>query len=197
MFAYIKGILTSVHPSYAVVEASGIGYALLIHPRLQEELPPFGAAVQFYTSFVVREASQALYGFLNSAERDFFEVLMNITGVGPKLALSLIGHLAFHDLQSAILSQDLHTLCKVPGVGKKTAERLIVELKDKIPQLIAILPHQEMQSSKSRHIQDALLALINLGYHQNVAQKALHQTLKDLPETTDAALLVTAALRNL
>lgn len=202
MFAYLKGILISANPTHVVVDVQGIGYSLFIPCRLLGELPNLGQPVQFYTTFVVREFSQTLYGFLNNQERAVFEVLMNVTGIGPKLALSLIGHLTFHELQTAVANQDLPTLCRVPGVGKKTAERLVVELKDK---LLTLLPlnHQNLVISTSdhtaQHIQDAMLALMNLGYNQNIAQKAVKQSLKDLPESSnlDLALLITTALKHI
>lgn len=200
MFAYFKGTLAAIHPTYVIVEVQGIGYAMFIPCRLLGELPALGETVQFYTTFIVRESFHALYGFLNSQERDVFEVLMNVTGIGPKLALSLIGHLTFHELQSAVACQDLSTLCRVPGVGKKTAERLIVELKDKLPNLLSLTTtHFALQISDAQvqHAQDAVLALINLGYNQSTAQKAIKQSLKELPQTVDLALLITTALKNI
>lgn len=200
MFAYFKGILAYIHPTYVVVDVNGVGYAIFIPCRLLGELPPLGQSVQLYTSFVVRESSHTLYGFLNSQERDIFDVLMNVTGIGPKLALSLIGHLSFPELQMAVAHQDLQTLCRVPGVGKKTAERLIVELKDKLPSFLPLSAANlaiSVSDPKSQHVQDAMLALINLGYNQSTAQKAIKQSLKELPETADLALLITTALKNI
>lgn len=200
MFAYLKGTLAIVHPTHVVVDVNGIGYTLFIPCRLISELPELGLPVQFFTSFVVRESSQALYGFLNSHERDLFEALLNVTGIGPKMALSLIGHLTFHELQSAVANHDVPTLCRVPGVGKKTAERLIVELKDKLSNLFPIHPSNlavHIPDQKTQQIQDAMLALVNLGYNQSLAQKAIKQSLKDLPETVDLALLITTALKNI
>lgn len=200
MYAYLKGTLIEAHPSHVIIEVRGIGYSLFIPCRALGELPILGQPVQFYTSFVVREFSHALYGFLTIQERDLFELLMNITGVGPKLALSLIGHLSFHELHAAVMQQNLPTLCKVPGVGKKTAERLVVELKDKLQNLQppdgGCLAININLDPKAQMIQDAMLALINLGYNQSMAQRAIKQTLKDLPEEADLALLITSALKN-
>lgn len=200
MFAYIKGILVSASPSHAIVDVNGIGYAIAIPCRVLGELPAPGNIVHLYTTFVVRELSQALYGFLTSQERDLFEILTDVSGVGPKLGLSLIGHLTFTELQTAVACQDLPTLCRVPGVGKKTAERLIVELKDKLPFLIsptaASLAISVSSPSQPRFVQDAMLALINLGYNQSVAQKAILHSLKELPENGDLSLLITIALKN-
>lgn len=199
MFAYIKGMLVSANPSYAVVDVNGVGYAIFIPCRALGELPKLGQVVHLYTTFVVRESSQALYGFLTGQERDLFELLTNVSGVGPKLGLSLIGHLTFSELQAAIAHQDLPTLCRVPGVGKKTAERLVVELKDKLPHLMPLVAANmaiPVPDSQSPIAQDAMFALMNLGYNQSTAQKAIKQSLKDLPETVDLALLITTALKN-
>ena len=200
MFAYVKGILIAIQSTYVVIDVNGVGYMIFIPCRLLSELPAIGQIIQIHTSFVVRESSQTLYGFLSNQERSVFEVLMNVTGIGPKLALSLIGHLTFPELQTAVACQDLLTLCRVPGVGKKTAERLIVELKDKLPSLLpfdAISLSISPQNLLSKHAQDAIMALINLGYNQSTAQKAIKQSLKELPETADLALMITTALKNI
>lgn len=200
MFAYIKGILKAIHSTYVVVEVNGIGYAIFVPCRLLTELPSLEQFIQLYTTFVVRESSQTLYGFLSIQERDVFDILMNVAGIGPKLALSLIGHLTFPELQAAVSHQDLLTLCRVPGVGKKTAERLVVELKDKIPHLLlgnVSSAAISISVSQSQQIQDAVLALVNLGYNQGIAQKAIKKSLTELSETADLALLITTALKNI
>lgn len=199
MFAYLKGTLAAFTTTHVIVDIQGIGYMLSTPCRVNEQLPAIGQPVQFYTTFVVREFSHALYGFLSSHERDVFEVLMNITGIGPKLALSLIGHLTLSALQDAVSTQDLSTLCRVPGVGKKTAERLVVELKDKLSHLLQFEMHDYAAASlndpKNRALQDAILALINLGYTQSTAHKAVKQSQKELSEDADAASLITLALK--
>lgn len=201
MYAYIKGSLASFTPSYAIVDVHGIGYHLLIPCNAFLQLPQLGEQVHFYTSFVVREFSQAIYGFLSAQERDCFEVLMNISGIGPKTALNLIGHLPGDNLHYAISQEDLMTLCKVPGIGKKTAERLLVELRDKLPALSftkqAELAITLPKDPKLLKTQDAILALINLGYTQQVAQKAVRMSLKELSEETDLASLITVSLKHI
>ena len=201
MFAYIKGHLVASQPTSVIVDVQGIGYTILIPYRVLGELPSFGEMVQLYTTFVVREASHTLYGFLDAQERDIFEVLMNVSGIGPKLALSLLGHLTLPELQHAVSQQNLTTLCRVPGVGKKTAERLIVELKDKVSSF-PMLSHSPLSDAALKptnvYAQDAILALINLGYQQHVAQKAVKQSLKELPEDSlQLSLLITTALRHI
>ncbi|MFI0435356.1 MAG: Holliday junction branch migration protein RuvA [Parachlamydiaceae bacterium] len=200
MFAYIKGLLVSITPHSAVVDVNGIGYSICIPCRTFDDLPQIGQVVQLFTTFIVRELSHALYGFMTHQERDLFEVLMNATGVGPKLGLSIIGHLTVSELQTAIACQDLPTLCRVPGIGKKTAERLVVELKDRVSQFLPLsgspLPIPSSDSFSS-NAQDAMLALINLGYNQSVAQRAIKQSLEELSERADLPSLITAALKNI
>lgn len=200
MYAYLKGTLIHSTATCVVVDVHGVGYQVLIPCSLLGALPQLGNPVQLYTSLVVREFSHALYGFLSAQDRELFESLMNVTGIGPKLALSLIGHLSFDSLQMAISQDDLITLCKVPGVGKKTAERLIVELRDKLPSMAGqsktTSPFAMQLPSGRGDIQDAVLALINLGYTQNVAQKAVKQSLKELPKECHLAELITQSLKN-
>lgn len=201
MFAYIKGELVHSASSYVVVETGGIGYHIAVPISVFAKLPQAGSKVLFHTSYVVREQSQTLYGFLSLQERDLFETLMSVTGIGPKLALSLIGHLQIHDLQNAIASQDIIAITKVPGIGKKTAERLIIELRDKIANLFPSIPTgitvQEASDPKAQKIRDAMNALIHLGYNQSLAQKAIKKSLNELPEDVDLAALITLSLKHI
>lgn len=202
MFAYIKGILTAATMQSTVIEANGIGYLVSIPVNAFGQLPSTGSPVQLYTSYVVREQSQALYGFCSVQERDLFELLLGVSGVGPKLALSLIGHIALPDLAYAIKERDIPTLCKIPGVGKKTAERLIIELKDKLSHVTSSnlqlgMAFPKINDPKTAKIQDAMSALINLGYNQLSAQKVIKKSLEDLPEETSLATLLTHCLKNI
>lgn len=199
MFAYLKGTLIGFNPAQATVEVNGIGYCIHIPCSSLSQFPAIGAQIQLYTSFVVREFAHTLYGFLQIQERDLFDVLLTVTGIGPKLALSLIGHLSLEKLYEAISNQNLTLLCKVPGVGKKTAERLVVELRDKLSALIATkTADYSINISRDPHLQklqDAIFALVNLGYNQTSAQKAVKQSLKDLPEEYDLTMLITSSLK--
>lgn len=200
MFAFIKGQLIYSTPMSIVVEANGIGYKILIPANVFSKLPQYGDSVFLHVSYVVRELSQTLYGFFSAQERDLFEMLMGVTGIGPKLALSLIGHMILHDLRKAISNGEIAVICKVPGIGKKTAERLIIELRDKMSAAFSTDPSEHailITDSKSQHINDAMSALINLGYNQITAQKAIKKTMKDLPEEIDLATLITHSLQNI
>ena len=154
-----------------------------------------------HTSFIVREQLQSLYGFLTEEERELFELLLNVSGIGPKTALALIGHLDSVTLHKAVSSHDVTTISKVPGIGKKTAERLILEIKDKLPACGGVdLAHPTSFSPsdpRAQQISDAMSALINLGYNQAIAQKAIKRSLQDLPESTNLASLITGALKHI
>lgn len=199
MYAYIKGILVHSNPSSVVIEANGIGYLISIPARVFSQLPQLHSSLILYTSFIVREQSQALYGFLSLQERDFFELLLGVTGIGPKIALAVIGHMTPGELQQAILQDNVPAICKVPGIGKKGAERLIMELRDKVgtqglsPSDLAV---HSVGDKRTQTVTDAISALINLGYNQSVAQKAIKKTLKDDAEEIDLAGLISGALKN-
>lgn len=197
MYAFIKGKLSHVTPQQVTVETQGIGYLIAVPTSASANLPALGSDVQFYTSLVVRETVQALYGFLTPNERDCFETLLSVTGVGPKMALSIIGHLAIQDLHTAVASGDIPSLCKIPGIGRKTAERLLIEMRDKLPAVAADIPLAGTlaKDPRAQIIRDAMSALINLGYSQVVAQKAIKTSLKDLPEGINLSTLITAALK--
>ncbi|MEM1283473.1 MAG: Holliday junction branch migration protein RuvA [Chlamydiota bacterium] len=200
MFTHIKGILTSCSPLFAIIETGGIGYKIFIPASVYSQLPKVGEKVHLHTSFVVRELSQTLYGFTSDEERDIFEVLLGVSGVGPKTALSIIGHLSTHNLYEAIANNDIPKICKVPGIGKKSAERLMIEIRDKLPSLFPAKPSQFAVDLKndphSQLINDAMSALINLGYNQNTSEKAIKKTMKDQPDTIELAQLITLALKN-
>ena len=201
MFAYIKGLLIEGSVLNVIIETAGIGYKINTPASLFSKLPPLNEQILLYTSFVVRENSQTLYGFLSSEERDLFEALQGVTGIGPKVALGIVGNITTKALHLAVSQHDIITISKIPGIGKKTAERLIIEMRDK---LASFFPNKEFADLmiqmpidlKSQQINDAMSALINLGYNQLTAQKAIKKTLKE-GEPADLGALITAALQNI
>jgi holliday junction DNA helicase RuvA len=199
MFAFIKGTLIESTPTSVIIETGGIGYRIYIPADLHGRLPQAGCALLLHTSFIVRELSQTLYGFLSTQERDLFEALMGVTGIGPKLALSIIGHISLGDLQQAVLRSDIPTLSKIPGIGKKTAERLMIEMRDKLKDIAPVNADDATTiplDAKSQQISDVMSALINLGYSQQTAQKALKKTFKEIPEGIDLGKLISLVLQN-
>ena len=181
--------------SKAVVDVNGIGYCLLIPFNNFSKLPAAHSSIAFYISFVVREDSQKLYGFLARQERDLFESLLDVSGIGPKTALCLVGHMEIRDLQAAISQGNIQQICKIPGIGKKTAERLIVEMRDKIKKGMDATGAPSSDIQEQGAAADAISALINLGYHSSQAQKAIKAAMNQFKGEPELAKLITAALR--
>jgi holliday junction DNA helicase RuvA len=198
MYEYIKGALIEASVSKAVIEVQGVAYSLLIPFNNFSKLPTLGSTILFYVSLIVREDSQKLYGFLTRHERDLFENLLEVSGIGPKTSLSLVGHMEIRDLQAAIGQGNIHLICKIPGIGKKTAERLVVEMRDKIKKDMdrsAFTPQLQNAEEKKGPVADAISALINLGYNSSQAQKAIKIALSKVEGEPELAKLITAALR--
>jgi len=192
MYDFFTGRLHALKDEFITLAVNGVGYKIFVPLSVLRKSPPLGKEMTLFVSFVVREQSQALFGFLQEAERDFFEALLNISGIGPKTALNIIGHVSFEELSTAIVRGDTRILCKVPGIGKKTAERLIVELKDKLRELSTIAPRSTAPQFSLSH--DAQSALMNLGYNQMVAQRAVQNALTG-DEITDLSTLIERALK--
>jgi holliday junction DNA helicase RuvA len=198
MYEYIKGTLIEATVSKTIVDVQGLGYSLLIPFNNFAKFPALGSTVILYVSFVVREDSQKLYGFLTRHERDLFESLIDVSGIGPKTALCLVGHMEIRDLQTAISQGNTQLICKIPGIGKKTAERLIVEMRDKIKKGMAKslgADSLEAPDAEKEPVSDAISALINLGYNSSQAQKAIKAALAKIQGEPELAKLITAALR--
>ncbi len=197
MYTFIRGKLVYASPLYCIVETGGLGYKLPVAANAFSKMPQVGEEVLLHTSFQVREASHTLYGFMSEQERDLFELLINVSGIGPKLGLSIIGHLSFNDLRQAITQNEIVKLCKIPGIGKKTAERLIIETRDKLDGLqFEDFSIPSVTAKESQTVLDAMSAMIHLGYNQSTAQKAVKKSLADLPDNPDLALLITHSLTN-
>ena len=191
MYEYIKGLLTFSSPQYAVVDVSGLGYKLFIPLRAYASLPAVGKEALIYISTVIREDSHRLFGFLTIYERDLFEKLIEISGVGPKTGLAILGHMEISDLQMAVSCGNAALLSKVPGIGKKTAERLLIDLRDQFKNIPSPLPANTLGGTAA----DALNALINLGYHPVRAQKAIQTVVKENGDALDLSKMITSALR--
>ncbi len=199
MFAFIRGKLHSTTNTAAVVEAGGLGYEIHLPASLLATLQDEQEEVFFHLSMIVRETSHTLYGFENPQQKELFEVLLGVSGIGPKTALHLVGNMSIDAFQEAIRSNDLALICKVPGIGKKTAQRLMLDIKDKIPALASrdLNIAGATPDPANRLTRDAMGALINLGYTQSVSQGALKQALKDQPDPPNLPALITAALQHI
>ncbi len=189
MYEYFRGQLIDKAPPFAIVEVHGIGYKLALPSNAFNKLPHPGVEVFLYTSWVVRETGQALYGFLAKEERDLFEILITLSGIGPKTALAILGHFELPLFAEAVHTGNVKAISQVPGIGKKTAERLLIDLKGKLN--ISSLP-QSVHCSK---IQDALNALLHLGCAPGNAEHAVKRALQELTEECDLPTLITVALK--
>lgn len=193
MYEYLKGNLVEANSISAILDVRGIGYKILIPVHLVGKIS-LGKEICFFISFIVREDAHSLYGFIEKNERDLFEKLVSISGIGPKTALSIIGHLPLAILTHAIKNNHLPTLTQVPGIGKKTAERLLLELRDKISSFSTTDKGGIVDAASSK-LSDALSALINLGYSPTIAKGAIDKAMKDLPEECDLPTLISHALK--
>ncbi|MCU0842514.1 MAG: Holliday junction branch migration protein RuvA [Thiobacillaceae bacterium] len=169
MIGRLSGTLLEKHPPQLVVDAHGVGYEVDVPMSTFYNLPAVGERLSLYTHFSVREDAQQLYGFLTAKEREAFRLLIRITGVGPKLALAVLSGLSVDDLAQAVALQESGRLTRIPGVGKKTAERLLLELKGKLAEALPTAGGVAVASVE----RDALNALLALGYNEKEAVPAL------------------------
>jgi len=171
MIAHLRGKLLAKHPNQAIVETAGVGYNVTISVPTFSDLPVVGTEVALHIHTHVREDMIALYGFLRSSEKVLFEKLISVSGIGPKLAITILSGMAADEMVSAIRSNNIAQLTRVPGIGKKTAERMVLELRDKLPEAgpVAVSAVPTISATE----EDVLSALLNLGYQRPAAEKAL------------------------
>ncbi len=171
MIAHLRGTLLAKHPNQAIVETAGVGYDVTISVPTFSDLPAAGAEVALHIHTHVREDVIALYGFLRPSEKLLFEKLLTVSGIGPKLAITILSGMAADEMVGAIRGNDVARLTRIPGIGKKTAERMVLELRDKLPPAgPAAAPAAPLMSATE---EDVLSALVNLGYQRAAAEKAL------------------------
>ena len=202
MITSVSGTLVSATPLAAVIETGGLGYEIHIPVTTAERLPSPGQPAKLHTLAVYREDSATLYGFATEEERDFFRLLVEkVTGVGPKMALSVLSKLSLASLKGAIIAGDVGLLAKCPGIGKKTAERLVMELRDKFnpADLGHVAPGMGDASAGAppageNKIRDAVLALTALGYKAADADKAVRQAWVALGASASTEALIKKAL---
>lgn len=197
MITSIQGTLASSSPLGAVVEVGGFGYEVHLPATSAERLPRPGSSVKLHTLVIYREDAQTLYGFASPEERDFFRLLIeNVTGVGPKMALSIMSRLALPSLEAAIRAGDINSLSRCPGIGKKTAERLVVELRTKVGggSTAATSVGADDSSPASTPHRDAVAALVALGYKPADADAAVRRAAVALGADADTSALIRRAL---
>lgn len=178
MITYLDGVLREVLPTQVVVEVRGVGYEVLIPLSSYDRLPQPGQPVRLLTHLQVREDAHILFGFASPEERDLFRLLVNrVSGVGPKLALAVLSGMDVMRFKAAVVDSDIASIAKISGLGKKTAERIVLELKDKLGVAAAweAASADKAPSPEARAANDAVLALIALGYKQVDAAKSVRE----------------------
>lgn len=193
MIASIKGILAYKATSHIIVDVQGIGYRIMVPLSTFYELPETGQFVHLNIHTHVKEDLINLFGFINPKEKDIFQIMVSVSGIGPRLAINILSGISADELIRALSTGNTDKLMNVPGVGKKTAERMIVELKDKAAKIVSVETVAERSDEPIK--EDALSALINLGYKSTIAQKAVDTAFDTCKEDTRLEILLTEALK--
>ena len=197
MIAYVRGTLAEKGPDRVVIEAGGIGYELLIPVSTFDRLPKEGGEAKLLAWHCVREDDEALFGFATKEEREMFLKLTQVSGDGPKIALAILSGSSIGELSLAIASGNAKRISSVKGVGKKTAEKICVELKDKVNAIEALAATSRRggaEGEKAPMLRDAVLALTALGFNDETANKMVSKVLADNPSVKDVETLVRLAL---
>jgi len=194
MIAYISGTLAEKDPARAVVEACGVGYEMLIPISTFDRLPHTGEKVKLFAHHVVREDDEALFGFATEAEREMFAKLTGVSGVGPRTAIAILSGVPIGELSLAIAAGDSRRIASVKGVGKKTAGKICIELKDKVDAIGSLAASTAKGADKSPVLHDAVLALNALGFGDEAANKMVAAAVASHPDVPDAQTLVRYAL---
>ncbi len=200
MYSYISGTLEEVKEDYIVVDNNGIGYQIFVPLRIHDELPSVGMQIKIYTYLLVREDAFLLYGFSSRDEIAMFQLLLAVSGIGPKGALALLSTYSANEIRFAVVSDDDKTIARAPGIGKKTAQRLIIELKDKVD-LEEALDIGESSESVSDYPTNSVVrretmeALTALGYSSAEAAKVLSGI--EITEEDDVETVLKTALKNM
>jgi Holliday junction DNA helicase RuvA len=198
MIAFVKGSLFSKKAGEAVVDCGGVGYLCYISMKTYDKLPEIADSVFLYTLYITREDATLLYGFKDESELELFKLLISVTGVGPKSALGILSSISPNDLSKAILNSDYVKIQKLPGIGKKSAERLVLELKDKITKISDSIDSIDNSISVASNFSDeAIAALTSLGYSRSIAEKAVKFAENDLSDNSSHSIerLIKLALK--
>src|SRR5437868_4532202 len=200
MITFLEGKLVGALPTQAIVDVNGIGYEVFIPLSSYDKLPAAGQSVRILTHLHVREDAHVLYGFMSAAERDLFRLLVNhVSGIGPKLGLAVLSGMSVGNFKSAVVNSDVASLSKISGLGKKTAERIVLELKDKVGVAAAweAASAGHAPTPEQERLNEAVLALIALGYKQIDAHKAVRDLQEKEAAGKTAEELVRLALKRL
>ena len=196
MISHLRGLLSWKGIDHVVVDVGGVGLRVSVSLQTLAELPQTGADVKLVTHLIVREDALTLYGFSTEDERTAFELCMTVQQVGPKLAMSILSTLSPRDLAQAVAAEDVPRLQRIPGVGKKTAERLALELRDKLDKAGLGAPRKEISAAPKVQSGPVVSALVNLGYKPNEAERAVDEVVAAFP-AAPVPELIKRALRAL
>lgn len=200
MIAYLKGTVLEATPLEMVLDVQGVGYVLNIPVTTAEKIPGIGEPCELFIHAVYREDSAALYGFIHREDRDFFRLLIEkVSGIGPRIALSILSKMSVAILQKAIYNQDTSLLSQCPGIGKKTAERLVIELKDKVKEGSATTTNSSISTQSNSDLpisqyQDAVSSLMTLGYKLPDADKRVSKAIQNLGPDASTESIIKHAL---
>ena len=195
MIAHVHGELARVEADDVVVDVNGVGYK--VHAPLSDitQMPSVGDEVKLLVSTVVKEDSITLYGFADEAQQTLFELFLTVSGVGPKVALNILSVMPVEQVVSSISSERFHDLNRVPGVGTKTAQRIVLELREKITSFVWAEAGRTEVPAKQRTVDDAIEGLVALGYNRNDARSAADEAARSLDDERDTGGIVKAALK--
>ncbi|MDD3374060.1 MAG: Holliday junction branch migration protein RuvA [Methanoculleus bourgensis] len=180
MIAHLSGELASTGDRWVVIDIGGVGYRVQVTEPTLQDLVATEGRVMVHTYMVVRDDDIQLYGFSHPRERELFTILIGVTGIGPQTAMNILSRISFEDFAIAILSDDEKVLTRIPGIGPKSAKRLILELKDKMKKCAATLPGGRSRAEAC----DAVSALVSLGFSEREAEEAVNAVIADLPAPT-------------
>ncbi|NKB31928.1 MAG: Holliday junction branch migration protein RuvA [Pseudomonadales bacterium] len=200
MIGQIRGKLVEKNPPEILVEVGGITYELQVPMSTLYQLPDLGQDLLLHTHFVVREDAQLLYGFYDSKDKTMFRALIRVNGVGPKMALAILSGMEADEFVRTVRNNDVNAMVNMPGIGKKTAERLIIEMRDRLAEWDAgdaATTSSDVTTTPSSITKDAETALVGLGYKPPQAARAIAQVLKVHPETTDSEELIRLSLKSM
>lgn len=180
MIAHLSGELASTGDRWVVIDIGGVGYRVQVTEPTMQDLVATEGRVMVHTYMVVRDDDIQLYGFSHPRERELFTILIGVTGIGPQTAMNILSRISFEDFAIAILSDDEKVLTRIPGIGPKSAKRLILELKDKMKKCAATLPGGRSRAEAC----DAVSALVSLGFSEREAEEAVNAIIADMPAPT-------------
>jgi holliday junction DNA helicase RuvA len=197
LIAHLHGELARVEADYVVIDVNGVGYKVYPPLAVISQLPQLGDEVKLLISTIVKEDSITLYGFLDEPQQNMFELLLTISGVGPKVALSILSSLQVDTIINAITSESFIELNRVPGVGTKTAQRIVLELREKITTLVWTQAARKTMAPEQQVLNDAIEGLVALGYNRNDARSAAEEALRVTKDKTDTGGVMRSALKML